>query len=100
MLCQTHTWPVDLSFSFFNLFVSFPPLLFSVIEAAALGFKDKDVVLSCLSSHPKDSIYPHAHGKGYFTGVYLLLFVCQGEKKKRIDADWSFDVSAAFVCAV
>lgn len=67
-------------FQFFNLF--FPPLLFSVLEAAALGLKDKDVVLSCLSSYPKDSIHPHAHGKRCFAAVDLFCLYARGEKKK------------------
>lgn len=51
-------------------------------------------MLSCLSSHLKDSIDLCAHGKEHFTAD--CLFAWQG---KKIDGDCHLNLSAAFICA-
>lgn len=56
-------------------------------------------MLSCLSSHPKDSIYPYARGKGYFAAVYLFWLFARGKKQKGCWLEiWS--ICCFYLCSI
>lgn len=68
-------------FQFFNLVFSLPTRIFChwgsstrLLEQGCCAF---------LSSHPKDSIYPYARGKGYFAALYLFWLFARGKKQKK-----------------
>lgn len=85
-------------FQFFNLFFSLPTCIF-----CHWGSSTRLLEQGCCAFLPE---FP---SKGFHISICTwqgilrcslsFLVVCQGKKPKK-DADWRFDLSAAFICAV